>query len=87
MIKYLMTKIRLQRKGRTHSPFYHIVVMDSRAARDCGKVIEKLGTYDPIKKVANRSDKVNLNKERLQYWLSTGAQPTEIVEILIKCVS
>ena len=53
-----MVKIRLQRQGKKKAPFYHIVVADSRTARD-GKIIEQIGTYDPMTNPAT----VNLNKE------------------------
>ena len=67
-----MVKIRLTRLGDAHTPFYRVVVSDSRVARD-GGVIENLGTYDPLKE----KDNVTVNKERAAYWLSVGAQPTD----------
>ena len=56
-----MVKIRLQREGKKKAPFYHIVVADSRAPRD-GKIIEKIGTYDPMTKPST----IVLNKEKLE---------------------
>ncbi len=74
-------KLRMSRQGRKNLPFYHIVVADSRAARD-GKFVEKIGTYDP--RLPNDSDKrIVLNAERVKYWLSQGAQPSERVAIFL----
>lgn len=68
-------KIRLARGGTKKRPFYAIVAADSRMARD-GRFIEKLGTYNPL--VAKDSEeRVKMNVERVQYWLSQGAQPTD----------
>ena len=74
-----MVKIRLQREGKKKAPFYHIVVADSRAPRD-GKIIEKIGTYDPMTKPST----IVLNKEKLEQWIKNGAQPTDTVKALIK---
>lgn len=68
----MATKIRLTRVGRKKVPFYHIVVADERAPRD-GGFIEKLGYYNPLE---GEKGNWNLKTERVQYWLSTGAQPT-----------
>jgi small subunit ribosomal protein S16 len=65
-------KIRLSRQGRKKSPFYHIVVADSRAPRD-GKYIERLGKYNPKTNPAT----IELKFDRALYWLQTGAQPTD----------
>ncbi|MCA9391839.1 30S ribosomal protein S16 [candidate division WWE3 bacterium] len=70
-----MVRIRLQRIGRKNSPSYRIVVMPQQKKRD-GKFLEKLGNYDPTRKV------YSLDKERYDYWISTGAQPSERVEKL-----
>ena len=67
--------------GRTHRPFYRISVMDAHMKRD-GKTIEDIGHYDPM--VPDKSQRVELNLERLDYWLGVGAQPTEKVAVLIK---
>jgi small subunit ribosomal protein S16 len=69
-----MLKIRLMRVGRKNLAVYRIVVADARRAQQ-KKYIEKIGNYDPHK--PNPEDKVNLNKERLDYWLSVGAKITK----------
>ncbi len=74
----MAVKIRLQRRGRRHRPFYAIVVADSRAPRD-GKFIEKLGTYDPTTTPAT----IELNFERAYHWLTTGAIPTDTVRAIL----
>lgn len=79
----MAVRLRMKRLGRTHRPFYRICAMDSREKRD-GKAIEELGTYDPM--VREKSERVKLNMERVDYWLSVGAQPTEKVAVLIKKV-
>ncbi len=73
-----MVKIRLQRVGAKKAPFYHIVVADSRVARD-GKIIEQLGTFDPMTNPAT----VVLDKEKVATWMKNGAQPTDTVKALI----
>ena len=68
-------KIRLARGGSKKRPFYSIVATDSRMPRD-GRFLEKLGTYNPL--LAKDDEKrVVMNMERVQHWLSEGAQPTE----------
>ncbi len=74
-----MVKIRLQRQGKKKAPFYHIVVADSRSPRD-GKIIEQLGTYDPMTEPAT----IRLDKEKVEKWIKNGAKPTETVKALIK---
>lgn len=75
----MAVKIRLKRMGKKKSPFYRIVVADSRAPRD-GKFIEEIGTYDP-----NQEPSVfNVNEESVKKWLANGAQPTETVGKLLK---
>ena len=74
-----MVKIRLQRQGKKKAPFYHIVVADSRKARD-GKVIEQIGTYDPMTNPAT----INLDKEKVEKWIKNGAKPTDTVKKLIE---
>ena len=73
-----MVKIRLQRQGKKKAPFYHIVVADSRSPRD-GKIVEKIGTYDPMTEPAT----INLNKEKVETWIKNGAKPTDSVKQLI----
>lgn len=74
----MATKLRLQRHGRKHHAFYHIVVADSRAPRD-GKYIERIGSYDPNTHPAT----ITLNFDRALYWLQTGAQPTDTVRNIL----
>jgi len=73
----------MKKMGRTHRPFYRICIMDSRKPRD-GKTIEEVGTYDPM--VREKSERVTVNMERVDYWLSVGAQPTEKVGVLLRKV-
>ena len=74
-----MVKIRLQRQGKKKAPFYHIVVADSRSPRD-GKIIEQLGTYDPMTNPAT----VVLDNEKGEKWIKNGAKPTDSVKALIE---
>ena len=70
-------KIRLTRAGAKKRPYYRIVVADSRAPRD-GRFIEKVGAYDPMKP-KDSPDRVKLETEKVQAWLTKGAQPTDRV--------
>ena len=72
--------LRLQRMGKPKRPFYRVVAIDHRAKRD-GKPIEILGQYDPK---AENNDKLNIKMDRVNYWLGTGAKPSETVSSLIK---
>ena len=74
-----MVKIRLQRVGAKKAPYYHIVVADSRTARN-GKIIEQIGTLDPMTK----PEKICIDKEKADKWIKNGAQPTDTVRALIK---
>ncbi len=77
----MAVKLRLMRLGRTHRSFFRLGAMDTRVPRD-GRMIEQLGWYDPC---ASGDDKrMELNNERIEYWLSVGAQPTETVKNLLK---
>jgi small subunit ribosomal protein S16 len=76
-----MVKLRLKRFGRRNRPYYRLAAMDARTKRD-GRTIEELGTYDPVNK--DTSKQVKLNTERVQYWLSVGAQPSETVAALLR---
>jgi len=67
--------------GRRHRPFFRICVMDARTPRD-GKAIEELGHHDPM--VRNVDARTVLNANRIRYWLSVGAQPSEKVQALLK---
>ncbi|VXB27401.1 30S ribosomal protein S16 [Aeromicrobium sp. 9AM] len=75
----MAVKIRLKRMGKIRTPFYRIVVADSRTKRD-GRVIEEIGTYNP------KADPsiIKVDGDRAQYWLGVGAQPTEAVAALLK---
>jgi small subunit ribosomal protein S16 len=72
-------KIRLKRMGKIRTPFYRIVVADSRTKRD-GRVIEEIGTYNP----KTEPSTIHVVSERAQYWLGVGAQPTEAVAAILK---
>ncbi len=71
----------MKRMGRTHRPFYRICATDRRTSRD-GRVIEELGSYDPS--VPDTNARCTLKAERVDYWLSVGAQPSDKVRVLIK---
>ena len=75
-----VVRLRLQRLGRRHRPFYRIVAASSRSKRD-GKHLELLGTYDPIPRDGVKD--VRLKVDRIQYWLSVGAQPSNTVGRLL----
>ncbi|MCA9034184.1 MAG: 30S ribosomal protein S16 [Planctomycetaceae bacterium] len=79
----MAVRIRMKKMGRKHRPFFRICIMDSRVQRD-GKAIEEVGFYDPM--VADKSKRVSLKMERVDYWLSVGAQPSEKVNALIRKV-
>lgn len=70
--------IRLSRAGAKKRPFYRLVVADSRFPRD-GRFIERVGTYDP-KKPKDSPERVKLELERIKYWLSKGAQPSDRIK-------
>lgn len=70
----MAVRIRLKRIGKIHHPIYRVVVVDSRKKRD-GRVIEEVGKYDPNQ----QPSLIELNSERIQYWLSVGAQPSDAV--------
>jgi small subunit ribosomal protein S16 len=70
-------KLRLSRHGTTNLPFYWLVASDSRFSRD-GRFKEKLGTYNPLLPHEN-PERLTLNKERITYWLSVGAKPSDRV--------
>lgn len=75
----MSVKIRLKRMGAKKKPFYRVVVADSRSPRD-GKFIEEIGYYNPVSTPAE----VNINSEKAEKWLSSGAQPTDTVKSLFK---
>ncbi|EKD27625.1 MAG: 30S ribosomal protein S16 [uncultured bacterium] len=73
--------IRLRRIGHKKAPYYRIVVTDSRNKRD-GRFIETLGMYQPIS--PDHMPKFTIEKERCEYWISQGAQPTDTVWSMLK---
>ncbi|OGU14825.1 MAG: 30S ribosomal protein S16 [Ignavibacteria bacterium GWB2_35_12] len=73
-----MVKLRLKRKGRIHHPVYDIIAIDERSRRD-GAFIERLGYYDPN----HQPSVVKVDPDRTIYWLSVGAQPTNLVRNLL----
>jgi small subunit ribosomal protein S16 len=75
-----MVVLRLKRMGRTHRPFYRLNAIEKRAPRD-GRVLEELGWFDPI---APQDKQLKLNVERIDYWLSVGAQPSETAKSLLR---
>ncbi|GAB4129705.1 hypothetical protein JCM17478_24310 [Thermopirellula anaerolimosa] len=77
----MAVRIRMKKMGRKHRPFFRICATDARSPRD-GRVIEELGTYDPM--IPETDARVTLNVERVQYWLGVGAKPSEKVAVLIK---
>ena len=75
----MAVKIRLTRMGAKKAPFYRIVVMDSRKARD-GEYVDQVGYYNPKKNPAE----VKLDVEKAKDWISKGAQPTDTVRAILK---
>jgi len=76
-----MVSIRLARGGSKKNPFYHVVVSDSRSPRD-GRYIERVGFFNP--KALGQEEELRLDSERIEYWMSQGAKPSERVASLIK---
>jgi small subunit ribosomal protein S16 len=74
-------RIRMKMLGRKHRPYFRIVAIDGRQPRD-GRIIEELGSYDPM--VKNTDERVKLRPDRIKYWLSVGAKTSEKVGVLIK---
>ena len=77
----MAVKIRLQRRGAKHDPFFRMVAADGRSPRD-GRFVEILGTYSPTAK--KPEDEVNLKVDRIDYWLSVGAQPSHTARSIIR---
>ncbi|MBO8188979.1 MULTISPECIES: 30S ribosomal protein S16 [Streptomyces] len=75
----MAVKIKLKRLGKIRSPHYRIIVADSRTRRD-GRAIEEIGLYHPVQ----NPSRIEVDSERVQYWLGVGAQPTEPVEAILK---
>lgn len=74
-------KIRMSRAGTKHRPFFKIVIADSRKARD-GAFVERVGSYNPLLQ-KDHKDRVILNVERINYWLSKGATPSDRIAIFL----
>ena len=74
-----MLSIRLTRRGAKKKPFYRIIVTETRSKRD-GRFLENVGHYDPCRNPAE----VKIDRERVEYWIARGAQPSETVRSLIK---
>ena len=79
--KSVMIKIRLQRHGARHAPFYRMVVAPSTVRRD-GRFLEVLGTYNP--QAHTRTEELKLKMDRIDYWLGVGAQPSDTAKSLIR---
>ena len=77
----MAVRLRLKRMGRTHRAFFRLTAIEKRNPRD-GRVLEELGYYDPNNKDA--AQQVRLDAERVKYWLSVGAEPSETVRTLLK---
>ncbi|TWT64651.1 30S ribosomal protein S16 [Allorhodopirellula solitaria] len=77
----MAVKIRMKKMGRTHRPFFRVCAMDQRKPRD-GRVIEELGFYDPM--CPETDARAQLKSDRIDYWISVGAQPSEKCATLIK---
>ena len=75
----MAVKIRLKRMGKIRAPYYRVVVMDGRTKRD-GRAIEEIGKYHPTAEPSL----IDIDSERVQHWLSHGAQPTEAVQALLR---
>src|SRR5262249_28580862 len=74
-------RIRMKLLGRKHRPYFRIVAIDARQPRD-GRILEELGSYDPM--VKNTDDRVRLRPDRIKYWMSVGALPSEKVGVLLR---
>ena len=79
--EFVAVKLRFKRFGRRHRSFYRLNAMDSRSPRD-GRVIEQLGWYDPEAKDPDK--RLSLKRDRIEHWLSQGAQPSDTVRQLLK---
>lgn len=77
----MAVRIRMKKLGRRHRPFYRVCATDGRRPRN-GRVLEELGTYDPM--VSEVDARALLNAERVDYWLGVGAQPSDKVKVLIE---
>ena len=80
----MSVRIRLSRGGSKKRPFYRVVAADQRAPRD-GRFIERLGSYNPMLP-KDHADRFTINEERVKYWLSKGAEPTERLQKLLSAI-
>jgi small subunit ribosomal protein S16 len=80
----MSTALRFSRGGSKKTPYYRLVATDSRSPRD-SKFLEKLGTYNPLLKKEDKN-RFSYNEERLKYWLSVGAKPSETVARFLRSV-
>src|SRR5437660_12867206 len=78
---FVAVRIRMKKLGRKHRQYFRIVAIDSRQPRD-GRIIEELGSYDPM--VKNTDERVKLKPERIKYWIGVGAKPSERVEVFLR---
>lgn len=76
-----MVVIRLSRGGSKKRPFYHLTVADQRNPRD-GRFIERVGFFNPVAR--GQEERLRIDRERVEYWVSKGAQPSERVASLLK---
>ncbi len=77
----MAVRLRLQKTGRKNRPSYRLVAVDARSKRD-GKIIENLGVYDPL--AAEAEKQVAIKRDRIEYWLGVGAQPSDTVASILK---
>lgn len=77
----MSVKLRFMRVGKKNRPYYRLCAMDSRSPRD-GAYLESIGFYDPL--ITDDQKKIRINKERAEYWLSVGAQPSETVASFLR---
>lgn len=77
----MAVRLRLQKTGRKNRPCYRLVAVDARTKRD-GKIIENLGVYDPL--AAEAEKQVAIKRDRIEYWLGVGAQPSDTVASILK---
>jgi len=76
-----VVRLRLKRAGRRHRPAYRLAAVDRRSSRD-GRVIEELGSFDPL--ASDPDGQVRLVRDRIEYWLGVGAQPSATVRDMLK---
>lgn len=77
----MAVRIRMKMMGRKHRPYFRIVAIDARQPRD-GRIIEELGSYDPM--IKNTDERVKLKPDRVKYWMGVGAKPSENVAVFIR---